>query len=174
MALIIIVALLHRSCKSDSITSMQTTTTVRIDTLRHSDTTYLPKPYKVVELQIDTAHVDTAKIIRDYFTDKYYQLSYSDSLVQAQADIQVGENSLKLTAFNYEVYRPTIQITTTITEKKANRFFLALGGGISYGIREKRAGVEFLATVGVKRQCISIGYDFINQTPRLGWQYRIK
>jgi hypothetical protein len=174
ISILVTVFLLYRNCKSDTITTVQTTTTVRIDTLKLHDTVYYPKPYKVIELQIDTLHVDTTQIIRDYFSEKYYQLSFNDSLLKATADIKVGENTLKLAAFNYEVYRPTIQITTMIMEKKMSRLFLSIGGGANYCILGKKAGVEFLATIGVKRQCISIGYDFINQTPRLGWQYRIK
>ena len=170
---VVIVALLQRNCKRDSVTTTKTTTTVHIDTLRFSDTVYVPQPYKVVELLIDTLFIDTTKVIRDYFTEKYYQLSHKDSLIHATAEIKIVENSIKLARLDYEIYRPTINITTMITERKGNRFFLSVGGGINYHITGNKAGIEFLSSVGIRRHSIHIGYDFINQTPRLGWQYRI-
>jgi hypothetical protein len=174
VALIIIVALLQRNCKRDSVITSKTTTTVHIDTLRVRDTVFYPKPYKVIELRIDTLLVDTSKIIRDYFTQKYYQLTHRDSLLRATAEIQVAENSIRFASLDYEIYRPTIHVTTMTTERKQDRFFLSLGGGINYCITKKSFGIEFLAAVGIKRHIIHLGYDFINQTPRLGWQYRIK
>jgi len=128
----------------------------------------------VVELKIDTLYVDTSKVIRDYFTEKYYQLSHRDSLLRATAEIKVVENTVKLARLDYEIYRPTIHITTMTTERKLDRFFFSVGGGVNYSIKENRVGAELLAAIGIKRHSIHIGYDFINQTPRLGWQYRIK
>jgi len=173
VSVIVIVVLLHRSCDRDTITTTETKTIVRIDTLRHRDTIYFPKPYKVVVRQIDTLYIDTSKVIRDYFTEKYYRLSYSDTTLQATADIVVAENSLELAQLDYLVFRPTIHTITTIKEKTYRRFFLSLGVGANYNIRNNKAGVELLSTIGIKRHSLHLGYDFINQTPRLGWQYQI-
>jgi len=174
LAAVIIVILLHRSCKTGTVTTTQTTTIVRVDTLKLRDTITFPKPYKIVERRTDTLRVDTGKIIADYFTEKYYQLAFRDSVIQATTDIKVVENSLELAKLDYEVYRPTIHTHTVVNEQWATRFSFSLGAGTNYNIKEKRAGLELLTTIGVKRQSIIFGYDFINQTPRLGWQYRIK
>jgi hypothetical protein len=167
--------LLRRGRNNDIVTTTtQTTTTVHIDTLRVRDTVYFPLPYRVVERCIDTLYIDTSRVIRNYFTEKHYHISYQDTLLQATADIKVAENSIELARFDYEVYRPTIHTTTIITEKSIQRFFLSMGCGVNYCITQNRAGFELLAAVGFKRQSIHFGYDFINQTPRIGWQYRIK
>jgi hypothetical protein len=174
IAVVILLCWLRCGHKNDTVTTTQTTTTVRIDTLILYNTVYFPQPYKVVELKIDTLYIDTSKVIRDYYTEKYYHISYHDTLLKALADIKVSENSIELAKFDYEVYRPTIHTTTIITEKSVQRFFLSMGCGVNYCIIQNRAGVELLAAIGIKRQSIHIGYDFINQTPRVGWQYRIK
>jgi len=173
-AVIIIVVLLLRNCNRNTVTTVQTTTTMRIDTLRSRDTVYFPKPYKVVERYMDTVYIDTFKTIRDYFTEKYYRLVYEDSLLKAVAELLVAENCIELAKLDYEVYRPVIHTFTLLTEEKRDRFFLSLGAGVSYSIRNKRAGVELLAAFGKKRQSIHLGYDFVNQTPRIGWQYQLK
>jgi hypothetical protein len=175
IAVIFLMWLLRRGRNNDIVTTTtKTTTTVHIDTLRVRDTVYFPLPYRVVERCIDTLYIDTSRVIREYFTEKHYHISYQDTLLQATADIKVAENSIELARFDYEVYRPTIHTTTIITEKSIQRFFFAMGGGFNYNILNNKAGIEFLATIGMKRQNIYIGYDFINQTPRMGWQYRIK
>jgi len=175
IATVALMFLLHRCPSTDTVTTTQTTTTtVHIDTLKFRDTVYFPQPYRVVELRIDTLFIDTSKVIRDYYTEKYYHISYHDTILKALADIKVSENSIELAKFDYEVYRPTIHTTTIITEKSVQRFFLSMGCGVNYCITENRAGIELLAAVGIKRQNIHFGYDFINQTPRIGWQYRIK
>jgi len=178
VAAVFLMYLLHRCHSSDKgapiRTTTQTTTTIHIDTLIFRDTVYFPKPYKVVELRIDTLYIDTAKTIRDYYTDKYYLFTWQDSLLKATGDVKVSKNAIELAQFEYELYRPTIHTTTIITEKSIQRFRFSVGGGFNYSFTQQRAGVELLATVGIKRQSIPIGYDFINQTLRIGWQYHIK
>ncbi len=169
----VILFLLHRSCNREIATTVEATTTIRVDTLKVRDTVYFPKPYRVIELRIDTLYIDTPAVIRDYFTDKYYLLSYQDTLLQASAEVKISQNTVEMAKFDYEVYRPTIHTTTVITEKKMQCFSFSLGGGISYNITGKRAGIELLSGIGIQRHSIQIGYDFINQTPRMGWQYQV-
>jgi len=168
---IVLVCLLHCCPKYDTVTNTQTTTTVHIDTLTLYKTVYLPQPYKVVELQIDTLYIDTSKVIRDYFTEKYYHISFQDTLLKALADIKVSENSIELAKFDYEVYRPTIYTTTVITETRTPRFSFALGCGTNYNWISGKAGLELNTAMRVKQQSIHLGHDFINQTSRLGWQF---
>jgi hypothetical protein len=118
-------------------------------------------------------YIDTTKVIRDYFTEKYYKISYSDTLLKATADILVAENSIELVKLDYQVFRPTIHTFTTIKEKTERRFSFSLGVGANYNIINNKAGVELLTTIWIKRHSLHLGYDFINQTPRLGWQYQI-
>ena len=150
-----------------------TTTSLRIDTLKAHDTLYFPLPYKVVEHNTDTLYIDTSKVIRDYFTDKYYLFDYQDTTLHASADIKVFQNAVEVAKFEYEVYRPTIHTSTVITERKIQRFSFSLGAGVNYNITDRKAGIELLTSVGLKRHNLLLGYDFINQTPRLGWQYQL-
>ena len=173
ISVIVILALLHINCNRNTKAGIKTTTTVSIDTLQLHDTIYFPKPYKVVELRIDTLYIDTNTTIRDYFTDKYYLLHYQDTTLKTTADVKISKNAVELAKFDYEVYRPTIHTTTVITEKIMQRFSLSLGGGFNYSITGKRAGIELFTGIGIKRHSLHLGYDFINQTPRIGWEYQI-
>jgi len=173
ISVIVIFSLLHHNCNREKTTAITTTTAVIIDTLKLRDTVYFPKPYRVVELHTDTMYIDTSKTIHDYFTDKYYLLSFSDSLLQGTADIKISQNAIELAKFDYEIYRPTILTTTVITEKSVQRFFFSLGGGVNYNFTSKRVGLEMVAGIGIKRHHIHASYDFINQTPHLSWQYQI-
>ena len=173
ICVIVIILLLHRSCHKETTTTVNNITVSRIDTLKVSDTVYFPKPYKTVELRIDTLYIDTATTIRDYYTDKYYLFAYQDSVLQANADVKISKNAIELAKFEYEIYRPTLHTTTVISEKSMQRFSLSLGVGINYNFFGKRAGIEVLTSFWIKRNEILFGYDFINQTPHLGWQYQI-
>ena len=170
---IIILSLLQHTCNRNTETAITTTTTVRIDTLKCSDTVYFPKPYSVTVLCTDTLYIDTSAVIRDYFTDKHYLLQYQDTVLKANSDIKISKNAVELVKFDYEVYRPTIHTTTVITEKSVQRFAFSLGGGVNYSIIDKRAGIEILAGIDIKRNSLHFGYDFINQTPHIGWKYQI-
>jgi len=171
--IIILVIIVLNTCNREttSITE-RTVTTVRIDTLIIQKTDSFPVPYKVVELSTDTMlYIDTGRVIQDYFTEKSYFFIYEDSAIHATGDIKVLKNAIELAKFDYEVFRPTIYTTTTITEKTVSRYSFALGGGVNYNWKDNRAGLELNAGMRIKRQTILVGHDFINQTTRVGWLY---
>lgn len=169
--IIIFVIIVLNTCNREINITERTVTTVRIDTLIMQKTDSFPVPYKVVELSTDTMYIDTSKVIKDYFTEKSYLFTYADSAIHATGDIKVLKNAIELAKFDYEVFRPTIHTTTTITEKTVSRYAFALGGGVNYNWKDNRAGLELNAGMRIKRQTILVGHDFINQTTRVGWLY---
>ena len=64
---------------------------------------------------------------------------------------------------------------TTITETvfKEQKFALTLGGGITYSIPDRKPGFELTIGVNIRRSQFQAGYDFVNKSPRIGWQYQI-
>jgi len=166
---LIVAALLFRNCskrRSEKVTS----TTVRIDTLRASDTIFFPAPYRVEKQIPYLLKVDTEAIIEDYFTEKYYSLKYEDTAIEAVTDVKVKGNALEMAKLDYKMtQRNTFTTQTTFEEPK---FFLSAGGGLTYNIPNRKPGFELQLGVGVKRSEFYVGYDFVNQTPRIGWQYQ--
>lgn len=166
---LVVLALLSRNCskrRSESVT----TTTVRIDTLHATDTIFFPAPYRVDYKVPYLLKIDTAAIIRDYFNEKYYSLEYRDTAIEAVTDVKVKGNAIEMAALDYTItQRNTLTTQTTFKEPK---FSFWAGGGLTYSIPNKKPGFELQVGFGVKRSVFYAGYDFINQTPRIGWQYQ--
>lgn len=166
---IALAASLQRGChrKGDILVE----TVVVTDTIRGTDSVFFPVPYRVIETMTDTIYIDTAKVVSDYFAEKSYSLTFEDTALTAKADITVKRNSIELAKFDYEMLRHST--ITTIEKTKEHRFLLALGGGLSYSIPNRKVGVELQAAAGIKRHTITAGFDLVNLTPRIGWQYTI-
>ncbi|MDL2312429.1 hypothetical protein LJC68_06090 [Bacteroidales bacterium OttesenSCG-928-B11] len=145
-------------------------TVVRIDTVKIRDTVYHPVPYKVVETPIP-AEIDTAKIIEDYFTEKHYSIAYSDSLIEGTTQIKLLENRVEVALLDYQILQK--HTITNIEKVRDNRFGIHVGGSLNYHIPDKRFGLEVNASFQIKSHQILLGYDIVNQSPRLGWSYRI-
>ena len=62
---------------------------------------------------------------------------------------------------------------TTKTVYREPKFALTVGGGFAYCIAQRKPGFELLLGVNVRRSQFQAGYDFVNMTPRIGWQYQI-
>lgn len=146
-------------------------TTIKIDTLTVRETFFYPRPYKIIERLIDTVFIDTSKAIQDYYTEKHYQVNYEDSIIKAFTDIKIAQNSVESLQLDYKMLSKTTQITMEVS--KPGRIVFLLGGGFNYSLSQKKAGMELTTSLQIKKHQISLGYDFINQTPRLGWQYKI-
>jgi hypothetical protein len=146
------------------------TTIVQIDTVRICDTVYFPKPYKVEPVSIPEK-LDTANIITDYFTVKYYNIDYTDSLIKATTQIKLLNNAIESTILDYQMLQK--HTFTNIRETYSPRFGMSIGGSVSYSIINHKPGMELNTTFRIKSHHLLIGYDFINQSPRLGWQYQI-
>lgn len=144
-------------------------TVVVTDTIRGTDSVLFPVPYRIIETITDTIYIDTAKVINDYFAEKSYELTFKDTALTARADITVKRNAVELAKFDYELLQHNT--ITTIERMKEHTFHLAFGGGLSYSIQNRKVGVELQAAIGIRRHTITAGFDFVNLTPRVGWQY---
>ena len=151
-------------------TEPKITTIVQIDTVRISDTVYFPLPYKVEATSIPEG-IDTTNIIKDYFTAKYYNIDYDDSLIKATTQVKLLNNAIESTILDYQILQK--HTFTNIRETRHPRFSVHLGGSLSYSIINHKPGMELNTTFRLKSHHLLIGYDFINQSPRLGWQYQI-
>lgn len=166
---IALAASLQRGCHRKD--NVLVETVVVTDTIRGTDSVFFPAPYRVIERTTDTIYIDTAKAVSDYLAEKSYSLTFGDTALTATADITVSRNSIELAKLDYEMLRHTT--TTTIETTKEHRFLLAIGGGLSYSIPNRKVGVELQAAAGIKRHTITAGFDLVNLTPRIGWQYTI-
>lgn len=170
MMAVAIVALLQRSCRREE-GVVQVTTVTRTDTLRVCDTVFFPAPYFVEYPVRIPADIDTAAVLADYFSRKSYSIPYEDTMVKAVTDITVTGNAIERVSLDWELLnRHTLTTKTVYREPK---FALTVGGGIAYSIPQRKPGFELLLGVNVRRSQFQVGYDFVNMTPRIGWQYQI-
>lgn len=170
MMAVVIFALLHRSCKGRGET-VRVTTVTRTDTLHVTDTVFFPAPYLVTYPVTMPADIDTAAVLADYFSRKSYAIPYEDTAVKAVTDITVTGNAIERVSLDWELLnRHTLTTKTVYREPK---FALTVGGGFAYCIAQRKPGFELLLGVNVRRSQFQAGYDFVNMTPRIGWQYQI-
>ena len=94
-----------------------------------------------------------------------------DTAVKAVTDITVTGNAIERVSLDWELLnRHTLTTKTVYREPK---FALTVGGGFAYCIAQRKPGFELLLGVNVRRSQFQAGYDFVNMTPRIGWQYQI-
>ena len=170
MMTLAIIALCHRQCGHER-DNTQVTTVTRIDTLRVRDTVLSPSPYRVDYPVTLPEAIDTEAVISDYFSRKSYAIRYEDTAITAVTDVTVSGNSVEMAKLDYELLRKNTVTTKTVF--KEPELAVTIGGGITYNIPDKKAGFELLVGVNVKRSQFQVGYDFVNRTPRVGWQYQI-
>ena len=170
MMAVVIVAMLQRGCRREE-GVVQVTTVTRTDTLHVTDTVLFPAPYLVTYPVTMPADIDTAAVLADYFSRKSYAIPYEDTAVKAVTDITVTGNAIERVSLDWEVLnRHTLTTKTVYREPK---FALTVGGGFAYCIAQRKPGFELLLGVNVRRSQFQAGYDFVNMTPRIGWQYQI-
>jgi hypothetical protein len=138
---------------------IDTITTVRIDTFVKKDTHYVPKPYKVVEKEFvpvsDPMYipVDTAQILADYNSIKYYRdtLYSNDSFGVVVVKDTVSRNSIigrgKIVTIKSLVFDHTIIKTETLPRRVTGYWGITGGGnvsnifttgGVTFGIQDKK------------------------------------
>ena len=170
MMAVVIIALLHRNCGGSG-ASVQVRTVTRTDTLHISDTVLFPVPYNVIRPDTIPAPIDTDAVITDYFSRKSYAIRYEDTAIKAVTDVTVNGNAVEAVGLDYELLPKHTTITETVF--KEQKFALALGGGITYSIPDRKPGFELTIGVNIRRSQFQAGYDFANKSPRIGWQYQI-
>ena len=170
MMAVVIIALLHRNCGGSGET-VQVRTVTRTDTLHVTDTVFFPAPYFVEFPVTMPADIDTAAVIRDYYSRKSYAIPYADTAVKAVTGITVSGNTVERVTLDWELVNK--HTLTTKTVYREPKFALTVGGGFAYCIAQRKPGFELLLGVNVRRSQFQAGYDFVNMTPRIGWQYQI-
>ena len=169
VAILLLAILAFVGCPKKKIDT-ETVITVRIDTVRVRDTVFFPKPYRVEPNPVPE-EIDTTNIIKDYFTVKYYNIEYTDSLIKATTQVKLLNNAIESTILDYQILQK--HTFTNIRETYSPRFGISVGGSVSYSIINHKPGVELNTTFRLKSHHLLFGYDFINQSPRVGWQYQI-
>jgi hypothetical protein len=164
------------------------------DSVKYSDTVFMtetiagkiktdtiPVPYKVEypiflkETLIDTVFItmiDTAAIIADYHAKRTYKVPFKDSVAEIEADITVFENKLQEATITYQFQQNNMLITNK--EIITPKWNIAIGLGTSYSFKTKTVAININAGVDYKKNRIILGYDPINNSLGIGYQYKIK
>jgi hypothetical protein len=131
----------------------------RKDTIHDISVVYLP--------QI----IDTQAILSDYYSQKKYLLPFKDSVACIEVDLTISENQINEATFQYEFLQQNTVITHTVIEE--SKWNAALGLGVSYSMKTKLPGINVNAGLDLKRNRILIGYDLINNTLGIAYEYKI-
>ena len=111
--------------------------------------------YVEVEVEIP-AIVDTAKILKDYYTEKTFNRVWKDSLVKVNLTDVLYKNNLKSNEFKYTLLRPQ-QVVTNVTNITNYQSYIygGLYTNVSstftnvYGFQLTYAGPQWSYSVGV-------------------------
>ena len=174
--LILFFTIVYKSCSSkpqEVVTTVETT--VRVDTLRHTDTITRPVPYKVVELKTDTLRIDTAAIIADYFMQKSYSLKYEDTNANVSSEVTISQNRIDTVIISYEVLNreTNTTITNTITNTVPPRWGISLNTALNYSIPNSKFGLDLGLTVEAGRHRVPVGFDVVNREVSVGYGWQI-
>jgi hypothetical protein len=155
-------------------TVISTVTEIRIDTLKHIDSLYIPKVV-YVEKPVYPLNIDTPATIEDYFTGKIYEYNYKDTNFSIHAGIMIHKNSLVSFIPEYEIYRKTITTTNTIEVVKPPKFALSIGGDVGVLIDSLRIKPLFFITASIQSgfNQYNVGYDPFNKAVKVGYKYTI-
>ena len=122
---------------------------------------------KIVKTIVDTIQiaippvVDTAAILRSYFTLTHYSDTIRDSSITAILSDTIGYNRLLSRSFSYQITRPTI------IQKKRPRLLI----GLNF---DRFGSVEpTLSYLPNPRWLIHVGYSPIQKSPKIGFSYVI-
>lgn len=173
IALLFIIFLVFRNCESGS-PEIIVREEIKIDTVEKIITIEKPVPYKITELVIDSILIrDTLKIVRDYFSEKAYQVNYEDSNLRVKSDITVLKNSIELVKFDYEIYNRTVTRTIINKKIKSPSWAISIGTGASMFIPQTQFGFEINGTFEFDRHRIPLRYDIVNKQIGVGYQFQI-
>lgn len=149
----------------------QTTTVINNDTTR-----VVLEPFKVKELHEKTIYrdsvivyppgpVDTAQIIKSFFTARFYEQTIRDTVTKVEVTVSdsIFANRLSWREVSTKNLRPTSVTTTTTTVQDVP--LLTLYGGMQY-VHGKNKGAAPILTLTIKNLAyVSGGYDVINNMP---------
>ena len=121
-----------------------------------------------VKLRIDSvfipvpATVDTAAIIRKFYTEFLYTDSTRDSNILIVNRYIIAENKVISDSTRYKLLKPQIEKTITNTFVAPNKMYLSVGLQIGAGKTNFLFSPELLLT-DKKRRCYGVGYDLVNK-----------
>jgi hypothetical protein len=113
------------------------TVTHTYDTNIYSHQIPAPKPKASVEYvpyPVMIGEVDTAEVIRAYFTAHYYEEMIEDTNLIVMIQDSVFNNNITWRNFSYRLLRPTAIHNTTISKQPEVRNMYYLGVGTSVGV----------------------------------------
>jgi hypothetical protein len=178
IALIIVVILLARckGCKeAGTIVKTDIVTTIIHDTVPFSTIVYVPQPYAIeqpvyVEGKEVIREVDTAAILKDYYSTRFYSDTQSLDRATVIINDQISENRIKQRQVYGNVIHDSIKttITNTIVLPRKNELYggvisqggdnspMSLGGSILF-VQKKGWGIEAAALIDTKGNLIYQG-----------------
>lgn len=111
--------------------------------------------------------VDTAQIIRDFYTRYTFNDSIKDTIIEIQSSIEVALNMVTKSNIKYKLLQPTKSTTVTIETVKETKPKAALLLGADIGFNKTRLisqvspGIIFMTK---KKYTYGLGYDMLNKT----------
>jgi len=140
-------------------------TTIRFDTIRDTATVTNTRLKTVTKKQPPDTVTDTAYIFSQYFANREYQASYSDSSLDLKASIKVEQNKLDSFGISYELSRQPLNIKLPKYQPNEWRFYA--GAALS------TETIAPMLTGAKNKFYIQAGYDFAGSTPLVGAGYRL-
>lgn len=172
VAFVIVSVFLFKECSKEcpNVPDVSTSDTVTvIDTLSVTDTLYYPEPDTII-VHVHDSIKDTSALIDDYFNEKTYKRSFSDTLYKIDLNISVEKNALKTLDYGIELYLPTKTIVNTIVKKEV--FSVAAGGEIGFKFKSKMPLIAPEIDFSFNKHVIGGGYEFFGQEAKLSYKYK--
>lgn len=129
---LVIIIFLQKSCVKPTPVNDNTTVVTKIvtkyDTIIREVPTYVPKWKTKIVREIDSfpIPIDTAEILKDYFTLYYYEDSLIKDSLKLYIKDTITENKIKNRTINYSLIYPTTTIYRDSLVKR-NEFFYGFG-----------------------------------------------
>lgn len=172
VAFVIVSVFLFKECSKECpnvpVVSTSDTITV-IDTLSIKDTLYYPYPDTIIIHEHDSIK-DTSALIDDYFNEKTYKRSFSDTLYKINLNISVEKNALKTLDYGIDLFLPTTTVTNTIVKKEV--FSVAAGGEIGFKFKSKMPLIAPEIDFSFNKHVIGGGYEFFGREAKLSYKYK--
>lgn len=130
---------------------------------------YYPEPDAIITHEHDSIK-DTSALIDDYFNEKTYKRSFSDTLYKINLNISVEKNALKTLDYGIDLFLPTTTVTNTIVKKEV--FSVAAGGEIGFKFKSKMPLIAPEIDFSFNKHVIGGGYEFFGREAKLSYKYK--
>jgi len=156
---------------SPALTTVAVTKTVTVpgDSIPYPVPVAVPVPHDSVVVDTFWRDVDTAAILRRFFTQYTYQDTIRDSSFVAILREVIAQNQIVERQMQFQNLRPTQVVYTTTVETPPPRWYV--GGFASYG-RRPSAGVTLL--YARKNNAFGITADPFNRSTGVQWLHAIR